>query len=257
MQALKGLAARTLTSALRPATSAIALFGSAATVGPCACLLAVSGLLAPAASIAQLTPPAGFSGTAGPAVAPQAEPDMPRIEALDRTAIERRIRLLPGYANAAKAHAKVVGAYTIAETPGTRFVDAWALGFLPLNLKRSDGSCLVLSADYVGGTLSNARLRPIGCDARRVVEKPSAVPPSGSALRYIGTGWGFSAWRDAKAAETLVTRPFAKTFEPFFAIGMDVFAIAAANGVDWPGGNVTLAGRTDGRLAIAVLDVGY
>ncbi|WP_066724526.1 hypothetical protein [Sphingomonas pituitosa] len=220
-------------------------------------LLAALVSLAPGAALAQFVPPAGYPGTPGPAVAEPAEPGLPRLEALDRSAIGQRIRMLPGYANAAHALAKVVGAYTVAETRRARFVDAWGLGYLPLNLKRSDGTCFALGADYVGGTLSNARLRPIGCDARRIVEKPGAAPPEGSALRHVGTRWSYSAWFDDKAAETLVTRPWPKTFEPFFAIRMEVFAIAAMNGPDWPGGNVTLAGRIDGRLTIVVLDVRY
>lgn len=220
-------------------------------------LLAAFALLAPGAALAQFVPPAGYPGTPGPAIAAPAEPGVPHLEALDRSAVEQRIRMLPAYANAAHAHARVVGAYTIAETRRARFVDAWAPGYLPLNLKRSDGTCFALGADYVGGILSNARLSPIGCDARRIVEKPSAAPPAGSTLRYIGTGWSYSAWQDAKARETLVTRPWAKTFEPFFAIRMEVFAIAAMNGPDWPGGNMTLAGRIDGRLTIVVLDIGY
>lgn len=220
-------------------------------------LLVAFALLTPGAALAQFVPPAGYSGTPGPAIAAPAEAGVPHLEALDRSAIERRIRMLPDYTNAAHAHAKVVGAYTIAETRSARFVDAWALGYLPLNLKRSDGSCFALGADYVGGILSNARLNPVGCDARRIVEKPSAAPRAGSTLRYIDTGWSYSAWQDAKAKETLVTRPWAKTFEPFFAIRMDVFGIAAMNGPDWPGGNVTLAGRIDGRLTIVVLDVAY
>lgn len=220
-------------------------------------LLTTLALLAPGAARAQFVPPAGYPGTPGPAVAAPAEPGMPRLDALDRGLIERRIRMLPGYANAAKAHATVVGAYTIADTSRARFVDAWGPGYLPLNLKRSDGRCFALGADYVGGRLSNARLRPIGCDARRRVEEPGAAPPAGSTLRPIGTAWGYSAWRDAKAGETLVTRPWAKTFDPFFAIRMEVVAIAAMNGPDWPGGNMTLAGRIDGRLTIVVLDIGY
>ncbi|WP_294333173.1 hypothetical protein [uncultured Sphingomonas sp.] len=220
-------------------------------------LLAAVALWAPGAARAQFVPPAGYSGRPGPAIAAPAARGVPTLEALDRGALEQRIRLLPGYANAAHAHARVVGAYTIAETRRARFVDAWALGYLPLNLKRSDGSCFALGADYVGGILSNARLSPIGCEARRIADTSSAAPPVGSTLRYIGTAWGYSAWLDAKARETLVTPPGAKTFNPFFAIGMEVFAIAAMNGPDWPGGNMTLAGRIDGRLTIVVLDIGY
>lgn len=220
-------------------------------------LLAALAVLAPGAALAQFVPPAGYSGTPGPAIAAPAEPGVPKLEALDRSTIEQRIRLLPGYANAAHAQAKVVGAYTIAESPRARFVDAWSLGYLPLNLKRSDGTCFALGADYVGGILSNARLRPIGCDARRIVQQPSAAPPASSPLRYIDTSWGYSAWQDAKAKQTLVTRPGAKAFDPFFAIGMEVFGIAAMNGPDWTGGNMTLAGRIDGRLTIVVLEIAY
>lgn len=220
-------------------------------------LLAAFALLTPGAALAQFVwPVRDPAAPSPPAVAAPAAPDVPHLEALDHAAIAQRIRMLPDYANAANAHAKVVGAYTIAESDGARFVDAWGVGYLPLNLKRSDGTCFALHAD-TSGVLSNARLTPVGCDARRIVEKPSAAPLAGSTLRYIDTGWSFSAWQDAKAKETLVTRPWAKTFEPFFAIRMDVFGIAAMNGPDWPGGNVTLAGRIDGRLTIVVLEVAY
>ena len=38
---------------------------------------------------------------------------------------------------------------------------------------------------------------------------------------------------------------------------MKTIAIMAMNGPDWPGGNVTLVGRIDGRLTIVTLDVGF
>ncbi|MET3725158.1 hypothetical protein [Sphingomonas trueperi] len=50
-------------------------------------------------------------------------------------------------------------------------------------------------------------------------------------------------------------QPSAKTFDPLFAIRMDVFAIAAMNGPDWPGGNITLVGRLNGQLTIIVLEI--
>lgn len=231
--------------------------GAVDAFGRAACLLALAGVSAPIAARAQFIPPAGYSGTPGPAVAKPADPGIPRLRARDPVTIRQRIRLLPGYANAAKAQVKLVGAYTVDEPRGARFVDAWALGFLPVHLKRSDGICFDFGAQYVGGALSEGRLRPIGCDAKRIVEKPRVEPPQGAALDYISTAWGYSAWRDAKAAETLVTPPSAKTFDPLFAIRMDVFAIAAMNGPDWLGGNVTLVGRLNGQLTIIVLEISY
>jgi len=42
-----------------------------------------------------------------------------------------------------------------------------------------------------------------------------------------------------------------------FSARMAVSAILAMNGVDWPGGNVTLVGRINGRLTVVTLAVTY
>ena len=68
---------------------------------------------------------------------------------------------------------------------------------------------------------------------------------------------GYAAWVDDKAGTSIITEPYAKTYQPYLAVRMPVMAFMAVNGVDYPGGNVTLVGRYRGRLSVVVLEVGY
>lgn len=56
---------------------------------------------------------------------------------------------------------------------------------------------------------------------------------------------------------TVITVPYAKMFQPLFTARMAAAAIMAMNGPDWPGGNVTLVDRIDGRLTVVTLEVGW
>ena len=85
---------------------------------------------------------------------------------------------------------------------------------------------------------------------------PRRLPPA-ARCGLIGVGWGFGAWADDRAGTTMVTVPFVKTFQPFMIARMKASAIMAMNGVDWPGGNVTLVGRIHGRLTVVTLAVTY
>jgi hypothetical protein len=215
--------------------------------------------LASVGAVAQgFVPPAGYGGKPGPAVAMTAEPGAPALTRIPDASLADLFRVDPAYPRADHAHVKVIGAYAVAEPRRTRLVAAWGQGFLPVTLSFSDGRCFSFSADYVGGILSNGRLTRTGCEHRPNFEpQPPAPPPPGRTLRLVGSGWGFDAWADDKAGTTLVTVPFAKTFEPFFTTRMPVTAIMAMNGIDWPGGNVTLVGRIHGRVTIVTLEVGY
>lgn len=209
---------------------------------------------------AQFVPPAGYSGGGSrPGVAVPSDPSAPLLTRIPDTAVSRLIHVDPAYRRgAAVGHAKVVGAFAIAETRKAHLVAAWSPGFLPVTLSFSDGRCYALQADYEGGTLSNGRLSKVGCEGRRTFDEPARLqPPSDRALRLIGMAWGYGAWADDRAKATIVTAPGAATFQPLFTARMTASAIMAMNGPDWPGGNVTLVGEIEGRLTVVTLEVGY
>ena len=217
-----------------------------------------------AAGANQFVPPAGYSDDARrpgeparPGVATPSEPGAPALTRIPDATLSNLFRVDPSYQRASRAHAKVVGAFAIAEPASTHFVGAWALGFLPVLLSFSDGRCFSFSADYEGGTLSNGRLHRTGCEHRTIVEQPPVPPPPGRSLRLIGSSWNYGAWADDRAHITVVTAPYTKTFEPLFTASMATDSIAAMNGVDWPGGNVTLVGRINGQLTVVTLEVSY
>lgn len=204
------------------------------------------------------SPPAGYSGNATlPGIARPVEPGAPALTRIPDTALSGLFRIDPGYPHAAAARVKVVGAFAVDEPADTHLVAAWAAGFLPVTLSFSDGRCFSLTADYNGGTLSNGRLNRVQCEGRRNVDKPPPSPPSDRSLRLIGSAWDYGAWADDRAGVTIVTVPFAQTFEPFFTARMVTNAIMAMNGPDWPGGNVTLVGRINDRLMVVTLEVNY
>jgi hypothetical protein len=222
-----------------------------------------AGITIAAAAIsahAQFVPPAGYSGGGSrPDVAVPSELGAPLLTRIPDAAVSSLIHAVPTYRRgSAVGHAKVVGAFAIAETSKAHVVEAWSPGFLPVTLSLSDGRCYSLQADYEGGTLSNGRLRKVGCEGRRKFDEPTLpAPPPGRSLRLIGTAWGYGAWADDRSNTTIVTAPGAKTFQPLFTAQLTTSAIMAMNGPDWPGGNVTLVGKMKGRLTIVTLEVGY
>jgi hypothetical protein len=222
-----------------------------------------AGITIAAAAIsahAQFVPPAEYSGGGSrPGVAMPSELGAPLLTRIPDAAVSSLIHADPTYRRgSAVGHAKVVGAFAIAETSKAHVVEAWSPGFLPVTLSLSDGRCYSLQADYEGGTLSNGRLRKVGCEGRRKFDEPTLpAPPPGRSLRLIGTAWGYRAWADDRSTTTIVTAPGAKTFQPLFTAQLTTSAIMAMNGPDWPGGNVTLVGKMKRRLTIVTLEVGY
>jgi hypothetical protein len=209
---------------------------------------------------AQFVPPAGYGdGGSRPSVAVPSDPGAPPLTRIADTVVSSLIHVDPTYRRgSAVGHAKVVGAFAIAETSKVQVVAAWSSGFLPVTLSLSDGRCYSLQADYKGGTLSNGRLRTVGCEEQRTSDEPMPpAPPSNHALRLIGTAWGYGAWVDDRTKTTIVTAPGATTFQPLFTAQMTSSAIMAMNGPDWPGGNVTLVGKIKGRLTVVTLEIGY
>jgi hypothetical protein len=159
-------------------------------------------------------------------------------------------RSRPGYV-------KIAGAFAIVEPKHAHLVGAWAPGFLPITLSFSDGRCFSLTADYVGGTLSNGRLDRVNCERLPNIDAPISPQSFDKSLRLVGSAWGYDAWADPRSGTTIVTVPHSKTFEPLFTARMATSAIMAMNGPDWPGGNVTLVGKVDGHLTVVTLEVGY
>lgn len=209
---------------------------------------------------AQLVPPAGYSGGGSRRrVAVAVDASAPPLIRIPDTAMASLIHVDPAYKRGSSVgQARVVGAFAVAETSKTQVVAAWSAGFLPVTLLLSDGRCYSLQANYEGGALSNGRLSKAGCEGKRPsAEPPFPPPPPGRSLRFIGSAWGYGAWADDRAGTTIVTAPGATTFQPLFTARMTALAIMAMNGPDWPGGNVTLVGRTEGRLTVVTLDVGF
>jgi hypothetical protein len=209
---------------------------------------------------AQFVPPAGYSGDGSrPGVAVPSDPSAPPLTRIRDTAVWSLIHVDPLYMRgSAVGHAKVVGAFAIAETSKAHVVAAWSPGFMPVTLSLSDGRCYLLQADYEGGTLSNGRLSKVVCEGQpKFDERVLPHPPAGRLLRLIGSSWGYAAWVDDRAKTTIITAPGATTFQPLFTAQMTSSAMMAMNSPDSPGGNITLVGRINDRLTVVTLEVGY
>ncbi len=222
-------------------------------------VVALTMLLAASGGHAQFVPPSGFSGQGErPRVAAPTDLRAPALTRLPNNALADRFAIVPGYRRGASTgHVKVVGAFEIKETDKRHLVAAWSAGFLPVTLSFDDGACYSLQADYVGSTLSNGRMSRITCDERRVTSETPAPAPAGSGLAFIDSAWSYAAWADKQAGTTIVTAPYTDSFKRLFTAQMTTIAIMAMNGPDYPGGNVTLVGRVDGRLTVVTLEVGY
>ena len=209
------------------------------------------------ASAPQFVPPAGLSGKpAGPGVAPVTDPDAPPLKRLPDAEGQALFHVNPNYHRSGVGHVKVVGVFEVTEAGNSHIVDAWSTGFMP-TLAFSDGRCFSFTAQYNDGTLWDGRLVRAPCDRRVYEGQTSLTAPNGSGLRLVGFSWSFGAWMDDAGGKTIVTSPASKGFEPLFTADMQTSAIMAMNGPDWPGGNVTLVGRINGRLTIVTLEVNY
>ena len=187
-------------------------------------------------------------------VATQTDEGAPALTRVPDATLYDRFKVDPSYPH--NAHAKVVGAFEVAEPAGTRLVSAWSGGYLPITLSFSDGRCFLLDADY-NGTLSNGRLSWASCENPRTINEPPAPPPTDPSLRLVASSWGYNAWLNQRSHTTIVTAPYVKTFEPLFTARMTTLAMMAMNGPDFPGGNVTLVGRINGKLMVVTLEVGW
>lgn len=229
-------------------------------------------LLGIPAQSAQFVPPAGYYGgssVARPGVASPQESGAPRLTRIPDSQLSALFRANRHYRRVGDnsglslwptsgAMAKVVGAFQVDEPRGTHLVDAWSLGFLPVWLSFSDGRCFVLSADYVGGTLSNGRLKSASCaESRRTFNGAPVPKPNDDSLRLVSSSWGYGAWSDPKTGLITVTVPYQKTFVPLFTTRMKATAMMSMNSPDAPGGNVTLVGKIRSRLTVVTLEVGY
>src|SRR5690349_18339930 len=95
---------------------------------------AALALAAMSAGAQPFVPPAGYTGKPGPGVATPAEPGAPALTRIPDASLAGLFRVNPTYSRGLAAHAKVIGAFAVEEPRGTRFVAAWAPGFLPVTL---------------------------------------------------------------------------------------------------------------------------
>lgn len=203
-------------------------------------------------------PPSGYSGALGPDVAVPPELGAPALTPVPAVSLSDRFNVDSSYRRAASASVKIIGAYTIADRNGAHFIDAWSAGYLPVTLRFSDDRCFVLSADYNGPRLSNARIvAAANCDRPSAYDWKRPTAPPESPLKFIGTSWGFTAWSDPKSGNTVVSSPQGTAFEQLYSIRMPVTAMMAMNSPDSPTGNITVVGRVDGRLTVVTLQVSY
>lgn len=211
------------------------------------------------AQFGDFVPPAGYSsGGPLPALATPVEPGTPRLTHVPEASLAGLFTLDPDYRSESKGEVqvKVIGAYVVEEPKGAKLVEAWAIGFLPVNLAFSDGSCFRLRAEYNDGMLANARLNR-DCNARRPPARTSPAPPADRHLRPVATSWGYGAWADDRAGTTLVTVPFRQAFTPLFSARIKLLGFMAMNSIDAPLGNMTMVARIDGKLTVVTLLVTY
>lgn len=225
------------------------------------CWVAIAaGLIAAPAIAQEFTPPIGYSAgsnaAARPCVAPVVDGSAPRLTCIPIAEVAKLFKTDPAYPNADKQHLQVIGAYYLDLPAGERLTEASAGGYLPVHLKLGGGRCYSLSAEYYG-KLSDARLTPATCDGRSFKDDRIAPQPTGKSLRLVGSAWSYDAWVDDKAATTIVTAPYSKTFKPLFTARMPVTAIMAMNSPDAPLGNVTLVGHLHGKPVVVVLEVSF
>jgi len=181
-------------------------------------------------------------------------PGAPRLTRVPDASLSDLFRVDPAYPR--NAHAKAVGAFVVTEPAGAHLRAAWSGGYLPITLAFSDGRCFLMTADYNGGKLSNGRLTQASCK-NQPANVPEPAPPSDPSLRFVSSSWGYNAWLNPKSHTTTVTAPYVKTFEPLFTARMTTLAMMAMNGPDFPGGNVTLVGRINGKPMVVTLEVGW
>ncbi|MEP9358841.1 hypothetical protein [Sphingomonas sp. KR3-1] len=214
---------------------------------------------APAARAQDFVPPAGYSSGGGPraALATPVEPGTPRLSHVAEETLAGLFTVDPDYKGFGEATAKVIGAYVVDEPRGAPLREAWAVGFLPVNLAFSNGSCFRFGAEYEDGKLANARLSRSDCSARRPPVQQPGPAPADSHLHWLAGSWGFGAWGDDRTGQTRVTVPFGKVFTPFFSARLKPLGFMAMNSIDAPLGNVTMVAGIDGKLTIVTLLVSY
>ncbi len=139
---------------------------------------------------------------------------------------------------------------------GTRIVDAWAPGYLPVTLYLSNGTCLLYSVNRGSYGPVSGRLEPTACAERRAEDRRAPPYPVPAGLRFVGTSWGMSAWVRDEDGTTVVTKPHAKTFTPLFTANFPVLAMTAIIDPHGVGADMTLIGRRNGRLVAVMIGVG-
>lgn len=219
---------------------------------------------------AQFLPAGGDSGTTPPpGVAKVTDPHAPHLARIEDDSIAKLIHLNGAYPNwyatahvpsigAMPPHAKLIGAFTIAETKRRHLMAAESPSFLPVTLFFSNGQCYSFRANYEGGILAKERLTQVPCQHHNPYEgERRAHPKPTSDLRLLGTSWGFGTWIDDKSQSTFITAPSPRTIEPLFSLDAVSISMMAMTSPDTPSGNLTLVSRIKGKLVIMTLEVSY
>lgn len=181
----------------------------------------------------------------------------PALRSLDPAEVAPAFRPEPSYKSTTggPAHVRIVGAYEIVLPPGRSIAAATSPGYLPMLVRTDQGSCSLVSADYIGGKLTNATVTPAECTGAPT-EKPATEPPPEAGLCFLDRSWGYHVWADEERGETVLTAP--RSGGPvILRIGMRAVAVRAMTSPDAPMSDLTAVGVLNGRTVLVTFDLTF